>query len=350
MKYRKLGNSDMQVSAIGLGTMTWGEQNDEREAHAQIDYALDQGVTLIDAAEMYPVPPKPETQGETERYIGSWLAKHPSARDKIVLATKIAGPARQPHNPRHIRGEDNQFDRKNLTEALDSSLARLRTDYVDLYQLHWPDRSTMTFGRPLYPWIDDAYSVPIEETLGVLAEFVRAGKIRHVGISNETPWGVAQFLRASERLGLPRIVSIQNPYNLLNRTFEIGLSEFSHREGVGLLAYSPLAFGWLSGKYEDGARPAGARITLFERFQRYSKPQAVKATSAYVALAKRHGLSPTQFALAFVNSRPFVTSNLVGATSLEQLKENIASVTVRLTDEAMAEIDALYEAQPNPAP
>lgn len=350
MKYRKLGNSDMQVSAIGLGTMTWGEQNDEREAHAQIDYALDQGVTLIDAAEMYPVPPKPETQGETERYIGSWLAKHPSARDKIVLATKIAGPARQPHNPRHIRGEHNQFDRKNLTEALDSSLARLRTDYVDLYQLHWPDRSTMTFGRPLYPWIDDAYTVPIEETLGVLAEFVRAGKIRHVGVSNETPWGVAQFLRASERLGLPRIVSIQNPYNLLNRTFEIGLSEFSHREGVGLLAYSPLAFGWLSGKYEDGARPAGARITLFERFQRYSKPQAVKATSAYVALAKRHGLSPTQFALAFVNSRPFVTSNLVGATSLEQLKENIASIAVRLTDEAMAEIDALYEAQPNPAP
>lgn len=350
MKYRKLGNSDVQVSAIGLGTMTWGEQNDEREAHAQIDYALDQGVTLIDAAEMYPVPPKPETQGETERYIGSWLAKHPSARDKIVLATKIAGPARQPHNPRHIRGEHNQFDRKNLTEALDSSLARLRTDYVDLYQLHWPDRNTMTFGRPLYPWIDDAYTVPIEETLGVLAEFVKAGKIRHVGVSNETPWGVAQFLRASERLGLPRIVSIQNPYSLLNRTFEIGLSEFSHREGVGLLAYSPLAFGWLSGKYEGGVRPAGARITLFERFQRYSKPQAVKATSAYVALAKRHGLSPAQFALAFVNSRPFVTSNLVGATSLEQLKENIASIDVRLADEAMAEIDALYEAQPNPAP
>lgn len=349
MEYRKLGDSDVKVSAIGLGTMTWGEQNTETEAHAQIDYALDHGVNLIDTAEMYPVPPKPDTQGSTERYIGSWLARHPQARDKIVLATKIAGPARQPHNPRHIRGQQNQFDRKNLTEALHGSLERLRTDYVDLYQLHWPDRSTMTFGRPTYPWIDDEYTVPIEETLGVLAEFVKAGKIRHIGVSNETPWGVAQFLRASEKLGLPRIVSIQNPYSLLNRTFEIGLSEFSHREGIGLLGYSPLAFGWLSGKYESGARPAGARITLFERFQRYSKPQAVRMTSAYVALAKRHGLSPAQFALAFVNSRPFVTSNLIGATSLDQLRENIASADVKLPDAALAEIEALYEAQPNPA-
>lgn len=350
MEYRKLGNSDVSVSVIGLGTMTWGEQNTETEAHAQIDYALDHGVNLIDAAEMYPVPPRPETQGSTERFIGSWLEKHRSAREKIVLATKATGPGRQPHNPRHIRGGHNQFDRKGLTEALDGSLARLKTDYVDLYQLHWPDRSTMTFGRPVYPWVDDEYTVPIEETLSVLAEFVKAGKVRHVGVSNETPWGVAQFLRASERLGLPRIVSIQNPYSLLNRTFEIGLSEFSHREGIGLLAYSPLAFGWLSGKYEGGARPAGARITLFERFQRYSKPQALKATSTYVALAKRYGLSPAQFALAFVNSRPFVTSNLIGATSLEQLKENIASIAVTLPPEALADIEAAYEAQPNPAP
>lgn len=350
MEYRKLGDSDIKVSAIGLGTMTWGEQNTETEAHAQIDYALDHGVNLIDTAEMYPVPPKADTQGSTERYIGSWLAKHASAREKIVLATKIAGPARQPHNPRHIRGEQNQFDRKNLTEALHGSLERLRTDYVDLYQLHWPDRNTMTFGRPTYPWIDDEYTVPIEETLSVLAEFVKAGKIRHIGVSNETPWGVSQFLRAAERLGLPRIASIQNPYSLLNRTFEIGLSEFSHRDRIGLLAYSPLAFGWLSGKYEDGARPAGARITLYERFQRYSKPQAVRATSAYVALARRYGLSPAQFALAFVNSRPFVTSNLIGATSLDQLRENIASIDVTLPEAAFAEIDALYEAQPNPAP
>ena len=266
-----------------------------------------------------------------------------------MLATKIAGPARQPHNPRHIRGEGNQFDRKNLTEALDGSLKRLQTDYVDLYQLHWPDRSTTTFGRPAYPWVDDAYTVPIEETLGVLAEFVKAGKVRAIGVSNETPWGVAQFLRAAE-LGLPRIASIQNPYSLLNRTFENGLSEFTHRDGVGLLAYSPLAFGWLSGKYENGARPAGARITLFERFQRYSKPQAVEATSRYVALARHHGLSPAQLALAFVNSRPFTRSNLIGATSLEQLKENIGSVDVKLSDEILAEIDALHELQPNPAP
>jgi aryl-alcohol dehydrogenase-like predicted oxidoreductase len=350
MEYRRLGDSDVRVSAIGLGTMTWGEQNSESEAHAQIDYALDHGVNLIDAAEMYPVPPRPETQGSTERCIGSWLARHRDARGKIVLATKIAGPARQPHNPRHIRGATNQFDRKNLTEALHGSLERLQTDYVDLYQLHWPDRSTMTFGRATYPWIDDAYTVPIEETLSVLAEFVKAGKVRHIGVSNETPWGVAQFLRAAERLGLPRIVSIQNPYNLLNRTFETGLSEFSHRERIGLLAYSPLAFGWLSGKYEGGARPAGARITLFERFQRYSKPQSIRATSAYVALAKRYGLSPAQFALAFVNTRPFTTSTLIGATSLDHLRENIASIDVKLPAEALADIDALYEAQPNPAP
>lgn len=350
MEYRRLGDSDLRVSVIGLGTMTWGEQNNESEAHAQIDYALDHGVNFVDAAEMYPVPPRAETQGLTERYIGSWLARHQDARGKIVLATKIAGPARQPHNPRHIRGDANQFDRKNLTEALHGSLERLRTDYIDLYQLHWPDRSTTTFGRATYPWIDDAYTVPIEETLSVLAEFVKAGKIRHIGVSNETPWGVAQFLRAAERLGLPRIVSIQNPYSLLNRTFETGLSEFSHREKIGLLAYSPLAFGWLSGKYEGGARPDGARITLFERFQRYSKPQAIKATSEYVALAKRYGLSPAQFALAFVNTRPFTTSTLIGATSLDQLRENIASIDVKLPAEALADIDALHETQPNPAP
>jgi aryl-alcohol dehydrogenase-like predicted oxidoreductase len=350
MEYRRLGDSDVQVSLIGLGTMTWGEQNNEQEAHAQIDYALDHGVNLIDTAEMYPVPPRAETQGSTERYIGTWLAQHRSAREKIVLATKIAGPARQPHNPRHIRGEGNQFDRKNLEEALNDSLKRLQTDYVDLYQLHWPDRSTMTFGRPSYPWVDDAYTVPIEETLSVLGEFVKAGKVRHIGVSNETPWGVAQFLRAAEKLGLPRIVSIQNPYSLLNRTYEAGLSEYAHRDNIGLLAYSPLAFGWLSGKYEGGARPAGARISLFERFARYSKPQAIEATTRYVELAKRHGMSPAQFALAFVNSRPFVTSNLIGATSLDQLKENIGSADVKLSADVLAEIDKLHELQPNPAP
>lgn len=350
MEYRTLGTARVPVSLIGLGTMTWGEQNTESEAHAQLDYALGRGVTLIDAAEMYPVPPKPETQGRTEQYIGTWLAKHPAVRDKLVLATKIAGPARQPHNPRHIRSAGNQFDRKNLTEALDGSLARLQTDYIDLYQLHWPDRSTTTFGRPVYPWVDDEYTVPIDETLEVLAEFVKAGKVRQIGVSNETPWGVAQFLQAADKHGLPRIASIQNPYSLLNRSFETGLSEFSHRDGIGLLAYSPLGFGWLTGKYEGGARPAGARITLFERFQRYSKPHAQQATARYVELAKRHRLSPAQMALAFVNSRPFTVSTLIGATSLDQLKENIDSVDVKLSPEVLAEIDALHELQPNPAP
>lgn len=350
MEYRTLGTARVPVSLIGLGTMTWGEQNTESEAHAQLDYALGRGVTLIDAAEMYPVPPKPETQGRTEQYIGTWLAKHPAVRDKLVLATKIAGPARQPHNPRHIRSAGNQFDRKNLTEALDGSLARLQTDYIDLYQLHWPDRSTTTFGRPVYPWVDDEYTVPIDETLEVLAEFVKAGKVRQIGVSNETPWGVAQFLQAADKHGLPRIASIQNPYSLLNRSFETGLSEFSHRDGIGLLAYSPLGFGWLTGKYEGGARPAGARITLFERFQRYSKPHAQQATARYVELAKRHGLSPAQMAIAFVNSRPFTVSTLIGATSLDQLKENIDSVDVKLSPEVLAEIDALHELQPNPAP
>lgn len=350
MEYRKLGDSGIDVSVIGLGTMTWGEQNTEAEAHAQLDYAVSRGVTLIDAAEMYPVPPRPETQGRTEQYIGTWLAKHPEQRSKVVLATKIAGPARQPHNPKHIRGDANQFDRANLQEAVDGSLKRLQTDYIDLYQLHWPDRSTMTFGRSNYPWVDDAYSVPIEETLTALAELVKTGKIRHIGVSNETPWGVSKFLAAAEKLNLPKIVSIQNPYSLVNRTFEAGLSEFTHRDGVGLLAYSPLAFGWLSGKYENGARPAGARITLFERFARYSKPHSVAAISAYVALAKQHGLSPAKMALAFINGRNFTTSNLIGATSLEQLKENIDSADLTLTDDILTQIDAIHEKQPNPAP
>ena len=349
MQYRKLGQTHVEVSAIGLGTMTWGEQNTEAQAHEQMDYAFEQGVNLFDTAEMYPVPPKAETQGSTERYIGTWLKKT-GLRDKIFLATKIAGPSRQAGRPSHIRGATNQFDRPNLTEALNDSLQRLQTDYVDLYQLHWPDRSTITFGRHTYPWEDEPHTVPIEETLEVLSDFVKQGKVRHIGVSNETPWGVARFLSAAERLGLERIVSIQNPYNLLNRTFEVGLAEFAHRDKVGLLAYSPLGFGTLTGKYEGGARPEGARITLFERFVRYTNPQAVAATSAYVALAKKAGLTPAQLALAFVNTRPFTVSNLVGATSLGQLKENIDSLSVTLTDDVLAEIDAIHLKYPNPAP
>lgn len=349
MQYRKLGNTDIEVSIIGLGTMTFGEQNTEAQAHEQLNYAHAQGVNLIDVAEMYPVPPKPETAGASERFVGTWLKKT-GLRSQVVLATKIAGPSRQAGRPSHIRGTSNQFDKPNLVEAVNGSLERLGTDYIDLYQLHWPDRSTTTFGRKAYPYEDEAYTVPIAETLQALTDLVKEGKIRHIGVSNETPWGVAQFLAASRELGLERIVSIQNPYSLLNRTFEVGLSEFSHRDAIGLLAYSPLAFGWLSGKYENGERPAGARITLFERFTRYSVPQALAATSAYVQLARDHGLSPATMALAFVNSQPFLTSNLIGATSLDQLKENIASSEVALSDDLFKAIDAIHERYPNPAP
>lgn len=349
MKYRKLGRTDIDVSVIGLGTMTWGEQNSEQEAHEQLDYALSQGVTLVDTAEQYPVPPKAETQGRTEEYIGTWLEKT-GRRQDIVLTTKVAGPARMPHQPRHIRDGKTALDRKNLTAALDASLKRLRTDYIDVYQLHWPDRSVNMFGRLAYPWVENESSIPPAETLAVLDEFVRAGKVRHVGVSNETPWGLSQFLKAAETEGLPRIVSIQNPYNLLNRTFEIGLSEYSHREQIGLLAYSPLAFGVLSGKYLGGARPEGARISTYARFARYSNEQSQWAARDYAQLARRFGLTPTQLALAFVNQQPFVTSNLIGATTMEQLKENIATIDVELNAEQFAAIEEIHVKQPNPAP
>ena len=349
MLQRRLGRTDISISVITLGTMTWGEQNSEADAHAQLDLAVDQGVNLVDAAEMYPVPPKPETQGRTEEYLGTWLAR-PGNRARVLVATKAAGPVRQAHQPRHLRGGDTRHDRANLTAALEASLRRLRTDHIDLYQLHWPDRSTNTFGRLGYPWIDDPSTVPIEESLAVLADFVKAGRIRHLGVSNETPWGIAQFLLASERAGLPRIVATQNPYSLLNRTYEIGLSEFSHREQVGLLAYSPLGFGVLSGKYVGGVKPPGSRLALFERFARYSNPQAQRATERYVALARARSLDPAQLALAYVTSRPFTTSTIIGATSLEQLRSNLASASLQLDDEAIAAIDAIHADQPNPAP
>lgn len=349
MNHHRLGHTDLHVSAIALGTMTWGEQNSEADAHSQLDLALDAGVNLVDAAEMYPVPPKPETQGLTERYLGSWLRKS-GKRAQIVLATKATGPARMAHNPQHIRNGYNRLDRRGLTEALDGSLQRLQTDYIDLYQLHWPDRSVNIFGAREYVHHADEDTTPVEETLGVLAEFVQAGKIRHIGVSNETPWGVAQFLRAAEQLNLPRIVSIQNPYNLLNRSFELGLSEFSHREQIGLLAYSPLAFGTLSGKYLNDAHPADGRLTLFSRFVRYTGPHAQTAVAAYVALAREHELDPAQMALAWVNSRPFVTSNIIGATTLEQLRSNLASVQLTLSEDVIAGIEAIHARHPNPAP
>jgi len=344
MKLRPLGRTGLQVSLAGLGTMTWGEQNTEREAHEQLDYALAQGVNFIDAAEMYPVPPKAETQGRTEQYIGSWLQAR-GARARVILATKVTGPADMPW----LRGGPRQ-SRSHIRRALEESLRRLQTDYVDLYQVHWPDRSTNFFGKLGYEPKDDAGAIPLEETLGALHELVREGKVRHVGVSNETPWGLAEYLRLARERGWPRPAAIQNPYNLLNRTFEVGLAEFAHREDVGLLAYSPLAFGVLSGKYLGGARPAGARLTLFSRFQRYTGERVEQATRAYVELARRHGLDPAQMALAYVYARPFVTSVLVAGTTLAQLRANIAAAELALSTEVVGAIEKIHRDHPNPAP
>jgi aryl-alcohol dehydrogenase-like predicted oxidoreductase len=346
MQRRRLATTDIEVSALCLGTMTFGEQNTEAEAHAQLDTAIAAGINFIDTAEIYPVPPRGETQGRTEAYIGSWLARR-GGRDRLILASKVAGPG--DWLP-YLRGGQNRLDRRNIEAALEGSLRRLRTDYLDLYQLHWPDRQTNFFGRLGYshPAVDD--SVPLGETLQVLGDLVHSGKVRHIGVSNETPWGLMTLLRLAEERGLPRPVSIQNPYSLLNRTFEIGLAEIAIRERCGLLAYSPLAFGTLTGKYLDGARPPEARLTRFERFSRYSNPQAEQATAEYVATARRHGLSPAQMALAYVTSRPFVTSTIIGATSLAQLGENLGSADLTLTDELEQAIEAIHTRWPNPAP
>jgi aryl-alcohol dehydrogenase-like predicted oxidoreductase len=351
MEFRRLGRTDIQVSLICLGTMTWGEQNSEAEAHAQLDYALERGVNFIDAAEMYPVPPKAETQGRTEAYIGSWF-KARKNRDKVVLATKVAGRGGGPRGDFTWLRDDKQppnLSRKQIIEAVDKSLKRLNTDYIDLYQTHWPDRLTTNFGRAEYPWNSEE-SIAIAETLAAMAELIKAGKIRSVGVSNETAWGVMRHINAAETDKLlPRIVSIQNPYNLLNRWYETSLSEVTQLEDVGLLAYSPLAMGVLAGKYLDGARPAGARLTLFTRFTRYSNPQVDRAAARYVALARQHGLDPAQMALAFVNTRPFMTANIIGATTLDQLKSDIDSLNLKLSKEVLDGIDAIHRDQPNPA-
>jgi aryl-alcohol dehydrogenase-like predicted oxidoreductase len=344
MKRRPLGRTGLEVSVVGLGTMTWGEQNTEAEAHAQLDVALAAGINFIDAAEMYPVPPKADTQGRTEQYIGTWL-KARRNRDQVIVATKATGPADMPW----LRGGPHP-SRAQVRAALDASLARLQTDYVDLYQVHWPDRATNFFGKLGYEHRDDGRAVPIEETLGALAELVRAGKVRHVGISNETPWGLSEYLRLSREKGWPRVASIQNPYSLLNRSFEVGLAEFAHREQVGLLAYSPLAFGVLSGKYLGGLRPAGARLTLFSRFQRYTGERVEQAVRLYVELARRHGLDPAQMALAYVYSRPFVASALIGATTLPQLRANIGAAQLELPPDVVAGIENIHRDHSNPAP
>lgn len=347
MEYRKLGNTDIEVSVICLGTMTWGEQNTEAEAFAQMDHALAEGVNFLDTAELYPIPPCARTSGHTEEIIGRWL-KRTGNRNRVVLASKIAGPGAGWID--HIRNGRTRYIRNDLQSALEASLRRLQTDCIDLYQLHWPERETNYFGRLGFtPPVQDDYT-PFAETLGVLADFVAAGKIRHVGLSNETPWGIMRFLQAAETAGLPRVVSVQNPYSLLNRTYEVGAAEVSWRERCGLLAYSPLGFGVLSGKYLDGARPPGARLTLYPDYTRYSSPAAQQATAEYAALARTHGLDCARMALAFVISRGFVTSAIIGATRMEQLCSNIASCSLRLSGDVLDGIQAIHEAHPNPAP
>lgn len=348
MEYRRLGRTDIDVSTICLGTMTWGKQNTEAEAHGQLDMALDAGINFIDAAEMYPVPPGEETYGGTEEIIGTWFAGG-APRDKVILATKVVG--RDDGRFKFLRDGNLCLDRKNIEAAVDASLRRLQTDYIDLYQLHWPDRPTNNFGKMGYVHQPDAVSIPVEETLTVLGDLVKAGKIRMVGLSNETPWGVMEYLRVAERTGLPRVVSIQNPYSFLNRTFEIGLAEMAIREDVGLLAYSPLAMGILSGKYLNGAKPEGARLTLFgDRMTRYSHPLAAVATERYVALARDHGLDPAVMALAYVNSRPFVTSNIPGGTKPAHVQAMIDSVGVTLPQAVLDGIDAVHREISNPCP
>ncbi|HLT14602.1 MAG TPA: NADP(H)-dependent aldo-keto reductase [Marinobacter sp.] len=345
MRMRKLGHTDIDVSLICLGTMTWGEQNTEQEAFEQLDYAVDAGINFIDAAEMYPVPPKAETQGRTEAYLGNWLARR-GRRDDLVIASKVAGPG---NGLSYLRGGP-RLTREHIREACENSLQRLQTDYIDLYQVHWPDRSTNFFGKLGYQQNSAESMTPIEETLGALDELVKEGKVRQVGLSNETPWGTMEYLRLSRENGWPRVVSIQNPYNLLNRSFEAGLAEFAHREGTGLLAYSPLAFGMLTGKYMGGKWPDKARLTLYERFSRYTGERAADATRAYAELAHQHGLSPAQLALAWVNSREFVTSNIIGATTMDQLKENIGSVDVTLSSDMISAIEAIHDEFTYPCP
>ena len=345
MKYVKLGTSALEVSTVCLGTMTWGTQNSEADAHAQLDFALAQGVNFIDTAEMYSVPPNADSYGKTETYIGSWL-KH-QARDKIVLATKIAGPGRA---MKWIRNGDNNFSRATIRAALDASLARLQTDYVDLYQLHWPDRNTPIFGAYQFDPDKERETVAPRESLEALSELVTEGKIRAVGLSNETPWGVMEFARLAEQYKLPRVASVQNAYSLLNRSWEMGLAEIGFREQIALLPYSMLGFGLLSGKYLDDPLTQG-RVTVFDGFaQRYSKPNVQPAVAAYVALARQHGLTPAQMAQAFVGSRWFVTSAIVGATSLTQLAEDIAACGMSLSEEIVQQIELIHLRYTNPAP
>ena len=342
MEYRKLGNTDIDVSVICLGTMSYGEQNTEKEAHEQLDYSLDRGVNFIDTAEMYAIPPKKETYGKTEELIGTWIKKR-GERSKYIIATKVAGPGME-----YVRG-GSRLSSEHIVKAVESSLKRLQTDYIDLYQVHWPERKSNYFGRLGYEYSEDT-GVAIEETYKAMDKLVRDGKVRYLGISNETPWGVNEYLRLEKEHGYNKVMSIQNPYSLLNRIYEVGLAEITQREKVGLLAYSPLGFGMLTGKYAEGA-PADLRLGLYgDWFTRYSNKPSIDAVRKYTNLAREFSITPTQLALAFVNSRPFLTSNIIGATKMSQLEENIDSIEVSLNTEILEAIEEIHVSNPNPAP
>lgn len=350
MQKRPLGRTGLQVSRVCLGTMTFGEQNTESEAHAQLDRACERGVDFIDTAELYPIPPKAETHGATERFIGSWMAARGN-RDRIVLATKVVG--RSDSTWFRADGSRPRLDARNIAEAVEGSLRRLRTDYIDLYQIHWPDRPTSGFGSVPSRWKTpqaDPNEVPIAETLEALGDVVRSGKVRHIGLSNESAWGTMRFVAESERTGAPRVQSIQNSYNLLNRLFEPALAEVALREDVGLLAYSPLGQGYLTGKYANGALPAASRKALFDRLQRYERPGTAEAVDAYVALARSFALDPATFGNAFVLAQPFVTATIIGATTMEQLDASLDAEDVRWTDEMQAEVDKIHQRFGNTAP
>ena len=345
MKYTTLPNTDVKVSKICLGTMTWGEQNSESEGHQQMDYALEQGVNFFDTAELYSIPARKETYGRTEEIIGTWFQKT-GHRDKVVLASKIAGPGAY---TAHIRKSG--FSKKAILEAVEGSLQRLKTDYIDLYQLHWPERGVNCFGVRNYPFKTSTREAENHlEILETLQSLIQQGKILHVGLSNETPWGTMKYLQTSEQYNLPRMRTIQNSYSLLHRTYEIGMSEVSLRENIGLLVYSPLAFGVLSGKYLGGEKPVDSRVALFPNYNRYSSIQSEKAVLKYKKIAEKHQMTLTELSLAFVNQLPFVTSNIIGATKMSQLQENIGSIHIELSQQILDEIEQVHSMIPNPAP
>lgn len=346
MLYRELGPDKKKVSKICLGTMTWGKQNTQKEAHDQLDFAFERGVNFIDTAEMYPIPPQEKTYSLTESYIGSWKMLQ-QVREEIFLASKVVGP--MPHAT-YIRNGETRLDKKNIMKALDDGLRRLNTDYLDLYQLHWPDRKTNFFGVRGYSHQDQAPMTHPEQTLEVLSEIYESGKVKSFGLSNETPWGAMTFLKLSEQKNFPRMLTIQNPYSLLNRTYEVGLAEVSMRENLQLLAYSPLGFGVLSGKYLGVENPQNARLSLFRGYTRYSNINAITATQKYVELAKQHGLIASQMALQFVTTREFTGATIIGATNLKQLEENINSTDIHLSDEVLAGIEDIHTQYPNPSP